>query len=65
MKTYGAEANDDGTFSLFYAGRLVGHYARTRRKGTGARWRGVSVHGVLVYAGTRTAVESALMEAYA
>ncbi len=65
MITFGATANDDGTFSLFYAGRLVGHYARTRRKGTGARWRGVSIHGVLVYAGTRTAVESALMETYA
>jgi len=63
--TFGATANDDGTFSLFYAGRLVGHYARTRRKGTSARWRGVSIHGVLVYAGTQTAVESALMGTYA
>jgi len=59
------ERNDDGTWSLWHARRLVGHYARTRMRGHPARWRGVSVHGVLVYAGTRQAVEAALMGAYA
>ena len=63
MIAFGSEANDDGSWSLYYSGRLVGHYARAGQPGPD-RWRGVTIHGRYVYASTQRAVEAELMRAY-
>lgn len=61
-----SKRNSDGSRSLYYNGRLVGHYDSVGyARATGRRWRGVSVHGKLVYSHTHRGVEAALMELYA
>lgn len=61
-----SKRNADGSRSLYYNGRLVGHYDSVGyARAYGRRWRGVSIHGRLVYAHTQPAVEAALMELYA
>lgn len=55
----------DGSRGVYYFGRKVGDYARVTYLPDGSRrWRGVSVHGTVVYGWSENTVRAALMGAY-